>query len=388
MFNCECGHEFEASLNKISTENTWCPYCCFPPLKLCNNDCNNCLDKSFASHKKSKYWSNKNKLNPRDVFKSAKNKYIFNCECGHEFEASLNNINTHNKWCPYCSNPSQKLCDNIICNLCFNNSFASNEKSNNIIDKNKFNARFIFKSCSTKINFLCDNCNHTFEKTTNGIYSKNEWCPYCANKKLCDQKDCKYCLNKSFESHEKSKYWSNKNKLNPRDVFKSANNKYIFNCIDCNNEFSTILYNITNKYKPTWCPFCKNKTELKLYNEIVKAYNLKKQYKIEWCKKKSYLPFDFCIEENKIIIELDGPQHFKQVSNWSSPEEQFENDKYKQKCANENGYSIIRLLQEDVFNDKYDWKTELIDNIEKLKIDNIIQNIYMCKNNEYEHFIK
>ena len=69
------------------------------------------------------------------------------------------------------------------------------------------------------------------------------------------------------------------------------------------------------------------------------------------------------------------------------PEEQFKNDKYKEKCANDNGYSIIRLLQIDVFNDKYDWKNELINNIEKIKTDNIIQNIYMCKNNEYADFI-
>ena len=71
---------------------------------------------------------------------------------------------------------------------------------------------------------------------------------------------------------------------------------------------------------------------------------------------------------------------------WKSPEEQKERDKYKEKCANNNGYSVIRILQTDVFNDIYDWKTELINNIEKIKTDNIIQNIYMCKNNEYEQF--
>jgi very-short-patch-repair endonuclease len=120
---------------------------------------------------------------------------------------------------------------------------------------------------------------------------------------------------------------------------------------------------------------------IKIYPDIIH------QFKVDWCKKKKHLPFDFCIEENQIIIELDGGQHFIQVMNWSSPEEQFKNDKYKEKCANDNGYSIIRLLQIDVFNDKYDWKTELINNIEKIKTDNIIQNIYMCKNNEYKNFI-
>ena len=44
------------------------------------------------------------------------------------------------------------------------------------------------------------------------------------------------------------------------------------------------------------------------------------------------------------------------------------------------------LLQEDIFNDKYNLKTELLNNIEKIKTDIIIQNIYMCKNNEYQHF--
>jgi very-short-patch-repair endonuclease len=56
------------------------------------------------------------------------------------------------------------------------------------------------------------------------------------------------------------------------------------------------------------------------------------------------------------------------------------------KCANENGFSVIRILQEDVFKDKYDWLTELCENIEKNTNDNRVQNIYMCKNNEYKNF--
>ena len=57
------------------------------------------------------------------------------------------------------------------------------------------------------------------------------------------------------------------------------------------------------------------------------------------------------------------------------------------KCANNNGYSIIRILQEDVFYDTYNWLKELDDNIIKIKNDKIIQNIFMCKNNEYNNFL-
>jgi very-short-patch-repair endonuclease len=69
-----------------------------------------------------------------------------------------------------------------------------------------------------------------------------------------------------------------------------------------------------------------------------------------------------------------------------SPEETRKNDLYKMKCANENGFSVIRILQKDVYKNKYDWLDELVDTIEKIEEENKVQNIYMCKNNEYKDF--
>ena len=133
-----------------------------------------------------------------------------------------------------------------------------------------------------------------------------------------------------------------------------------------------------------------NKTEKKLYEQLLQIYpNIIHKLYADWCKnpnKNSYLPFDFVLKDKKIIIELDGRQHFVQVSIWKSPEEQFENDQYKEKCANDNGYSTIRIIQEDVWNDTYDWVNELKETIEQIVNEKIIQNIYLCCNNEYEHF--
>lgn len=135
------------------------------------------------------------------------------------------------------------------------------------------------------------------------------------------------------------------------------------------------------------CPICVNKTESKLYERMNIFYpQITTQFKQDWCKKIKHLPFDFCILEYKIIIELDGRQHFHQVWNWASPEVQFENDKYKQQCANENGFSVIRLLQEDVLYDTYDWVKELSDAIEELKSTKQTTNIYLSKNNEYNNY--
>jgi len=150
------------------------------------------------------------------------------------------------------------------------------------------------------------------------------------------------------------------------------------------NSYTDIPKLIYPNYNWDDSKFCFHKTEAKLYGIILSSYpTLLSQFTPEWVKPKR---FDFCIQEHNIIIELDGRQHFEQVSNWSTPEEQLDNDKYKEKCANDNGYSVIRILQEDVLNDTYDWKKELYKTIEELINGDEIANVYLCKNGEYDAF--
>ncbi len=135
------------------------------------------------------------------------------------------------------------------------------------------------------------------------------------------------------------------------------------------------------------CPTCYNKTEKKVYDYLINHYpGLTFQFKANWCKNPEtncYYPFDFCIKEKSVIIELDGIGHFEDVEHWkSSFEDRHAVDLVKQVDANENGFRVIRLMQEDVWSDKYDWLTELLKNIE----DDTKQNIFMCKNGEYDFF--
>jgi very-short-patch-repair endonuclease len=148
----------------------------------------------------------------------------------------------------------------------------------------------------------------------------------------------------------------NKNKKTPRQVLKYSCNKYYFNCNICKNEFESTLGHISNG---RWCPHCKFKTELKLFEWLKEKYsNVQKQITFDWSQNKRY---DFVI--NNIIIELDGAQHFVQVSNWQSPEKNKINDSLKNKLANENGYIMIRICQEIVLYDKEDWEKQLINAI-------------------------
>jgi very-short-patch-repair endonuclease len=390
-FDCiKCNHSFDTIIKNITMLNRWCSYCA--NRKLCeNNDCMICFNKSFASNEKSQYWNNDKNgdIKPRNVFKSIKSKFYFDCkECNHSFQSSLNQIN-NNSWCLYCAN--HKLCEKNDCKYCFNKSFASQEKSKYWSNKNdKIIPRQVFKKCGTKYWFNCFVCKHEFNTALSNLTDTNHWCPYCANQKLCKKDDCQLCFNKSFASNEKSKFWSNKNgDIIPRQIFKYSNNKYWFNCNICSKLFYSTLNGIVGQNR--WCPYCVNKTEQKLYNKLSDIFpKIKHQFKAKWCKNLNtnhYLPFDFVLIEDKIIIELDGPQHFIQVSNWKNPEEQFKNDKYKENCANNNGFSTIRIIQTDVFYDKFDWFTEINNIIEKIKKDKIIQNIYICKNDEYSLFV-
>ena len=98
------------------------------------------------------------------------------------------------------------------------------------------------------------------------------------------------------------------------------------------------------------------------------------------------MPFDFVLLQEKIIVELDDDADLTQVSNWKSLNHNRSRDIYKRNCADENGFSIIRLLQPDVLFDKYDWLQELTNNIDKIVSEKKVQNIYMCKNDEYKDF--
>lgn len=242
--------------------------------------------------------------------------------------------------------------------MCFDNSFASHPKAKYLSKKNDKTARQVFKSCNKKYIFDCK-CNHSSKISLDSIV-RGRWCSFCSDppQKLCNDENCISCFKNSFASHPMAKHWSNKNPKTQREVFKNANKKYVFTCPYCKHEYIAMLCDIATG---TWCNCLKNKTESKLLDFLSSNYNcdILKQKQFQWCKYTKMLPFDFCINKYRILIELDGRQHFEQVSNWGRPDEIHKRDIYKMRCANEKGYSVIRICQRDVWKDKNNWETKL-----------------------------
>lgn len=386
ILDCECGHEVTMPANQI-TRGTNCTYCSTNGTKkLCNADCAKCYAGSFASHEKARFWSPENDVTAREVFLGSKKKYIFNCECGHVIQKRPTDVVSLH-WCPYCCERGgdKKLCTDKNCMSCFNNSLASHPKEKFWnLEKNIVRPREVFKASSKKYWFSCE-CGHDIHVRISHINS-GIWCAYCASftSKLCDKDDCDHCFKRSFASHEKSKYWSPKNELKPRSVILNSNKEYYFVC----ERGHEIKLTASTVARSGWCGQCKNKTEVKLHEFLCARFETKIHPRFEWCKNPDsgkYLPLDFLVEALKIVVELDGDQHFRQISDWDPPDVQFAKDVFKQDRVLSNGYSVIRIYQKDVIHDKNDWQTKLLDAIKAYETPTIV---YISSGDQYGRMIE
>jgi hypothetical protein len=84
----------------------------------------------------------------------------------------------------------------------------------------------------------------------------------------------------------------------------------------------------------------------------------------------------------KIIFEIDGPQHYKQVSNWQSCIETQKRDRIKEDLASKQEINLVRLNQEDILYDKNNWNKTVNDFIQKKYECNDEIEIYDCADGE------
>ncbi len=362
-FKCgKCNHAFQSSLTQVSTKNTWCPYCANQ--KRCEletiENCSLCFKKCFASHDKSKFWNleKNNGIKALEISTSSDKKYWFRCDtCEHDFDMNIYDVVYKNLWCPFCSN--RRRCDvNKItdCSSCYSKCFSSHEKAKfwNYEKNNGIKPLEVSLNSNKKFWFTCSICKHDFDSNLGNIVNGN-WCPYCANTKRCDEVlivNCSFCWSHSFASNEKAKFWNyeKNNPLKPINLALNSPKKFHFICNLCHKDFQASLNNISNR--KSWCPHCKNKTESVVYGWLFDWYgdDVIPQATFPWALSNlnNNYKYDFFISTKRILVEVDGEQHFEQVGNWKSPDVTVENDVHKMKLALEHGITIIRIARLDV----------------------------------------
>lgn len=214
-------------------------------------DCIECHNRSFASHSKAAFWSDKNDANPREILKNSNKKFYFDCnECGHELYIPLNNI-TSGSWCKYCNRGL--LCDSEDCQVCFQKSMAAHPMGANWSSKNEISASRVGKGSETKYWFNCPDCKHEFQ-TAPALIKSNKLCHYCSNQYLCDATDCTYCFNKSCASTSIAKKWHTSNEKTARQVAIMSNKKVNLYCETCKHIMSMPPNKYNSRNDP--CSYC------------------------------------------------------------------------------------------------------------------------------------
>ena len=365
--NDKCLHSFDIvmyDVTRTDEKQSWCPYCSVPCKKLCGDDkCDQCFQKSAASHPNPKvlqFWDyDKNKLKPNQVPKAGSKKVWFKCDkCPHSFDIIMPSV-SRGVWCRFCA--GKDLCGDEDCLICTPKSAACIPQAVKCWDhsKNKLKPHEVPKFSNKKVWFKCDTCPHSFDMMMTGV-SNGGWCRFCAHQDRCGDISCKFCNEHSAAGIPRVlECWDyDKNKLKPHEVAKFAKEKFWFKGDTCEHSFDMCTGSIFNG---NWCRHCKNKTEAKAYAMLIAEYgeaNVVKEFKAEWNRnpdneKHCHLPFDFCV--GNLMLEIDGRQHFEPVAYWESdPADIQKRDRLKEDLAIANGYSVYRVLQEDVWNDKID----------------------------------
>jgi len=317
---------------KFECDNEHISYMSYDNLKS-GNKCNNCSPNKKKSFEFIKQYFQDNLCELLETeYVNGRTKMKYKCSQNHIVNTTYNSFMTGRR-----------------CNICSNNQKYSFEYINKYYIKNDcklLETEYI--NSNTKMKYLCK-----YGHVRNTTFSS-----FAAGKR------CGFCSKNDAHSFDYVYQYFKDNNLELIDTeYKNCMSKLKYLCIN-GHQSSISLNSVQNG---NGCGFCKNKTEAIILEYLENNYKLiTPQAKFDWCKQKRNLPFDFLLNDFQIILEIDGRQHFSQVSNWGPPEFTLKNDIYKSNLAINNDYKIIRIFQEDVYYNKFNWQELLKESIEIL----------------------
>jgi rubredoxin len=212
----------------------------------------------------------------------------------------------------------------------------------------------IYINWETKMKYECDNGHINYMHWNN--FKSGKRCPDCEGSK-------KKTIEEIREEFAKEDY-------------QLLDDIYINNSVPLNykcpkGHFSKISWG--NFLTGQRCKYCnESKGEEKIYNYLVSNdYKLKREYRMDKCRYKNPLPFDFAIlneaEELQCLIEYDGEQHFRSVDIFGG-DKAFESTKMRDQIKNQycqtNDIKLIRIPYTEINN-----------------VENILDN-FLFKNNQ------
>lgn len=321
-FREECGHEWESQIKSRTIRNGGCVYCSGQQVLSGFND--------FATRKPDMVhmWSKNNKISPKEVVAYTKQKVLWVCELGHEWDATVAQISGGGK-CPYCSSHRVLAGFNDLATHFPEIALEWN------YSKNSGKPSEFAKSANKKVWWKCTE-GHEWQATINARTSQKVSCGVCTNKKLLKG------TNDFATTHpELASEWSPKNAIKPDEVIAGNMKYFIWECTE-GHEWEQC---IGARKRGNGCPKCNVKTSRpeKLLREsfkpLLKTMNVDHTEYIKISdnmRAKQVDVFGETFEGEKIIVEYDG---------WYWHKDKLEKDFLITNTILENGYKIIRIRE-------------------------------------------
>lgn len=245
---------------------------------------------------------------------------------------------------------------------------------------NIINVRQLHKHNKQRIilTVLCSECGQRYDSQIDNIKAQKflGLCTSCAHKRSSNYK--RKSVDEIINIFKKEGY----EVITPKDKIKPKGKRTIyFTSVEIRNKYGDIYTTSCNNFLSRINYYrelahCDVKNEM-LKNESRLEYKVRQflqelnvQFKQEFrfmdCRGKKYpLPFDFCLyytEDKKLLIEVDGEQHFKRSSKFANNFKIIQkNDKTKNYYCKVNNIPLLRLSYKDIDSKNEIYKQKIID---------------------------
>lgn len=289
-------------------------------------------------------------------FKTEKNKMLFKCNCGNEFETTFERFRLRNKrQCNSCGFIEQLKKQSLSYDEV--KRYVTENSNSELLDTEYVNV-------NSKLKFKCK-CGEIFFKSFYKFKNKSKTCKKCSYLEISISQTFTIDFVKSFIESNGCTLLS--------EIYKSSEEIIDIKC-KCNNVYKT-TFNSFKNYNQIRCARCTRKMSKGeiLIEDFLKNNNFEyiKQYKFEDLKAdngKHYLKFDFAIiKDDELIqlIEFDGKQHEKPIDFYGG-NKAFEvlksNDRKKDEYCSNKGIKLHRIPYNEIKNINYILKNLLLVN--------------------------
>lgn len=314
---CTKGHEWEASPNERTSNETGCPFCSGHRVLENFNDL-----ATLYSLLAQEWDMEKNApLKPTEVTAgSGKKVWWKGSDCGHSWEAIIVNRTSHDQGCPVCANKKVVIGVNDLATTHPDLAAEWHPTKNGDLTP-----EMLVAGSNKSVWWQCPHCPYEWETSPNER-TQGKGCSVCSGQKVMKG------VNDLATTHpEIAKQWhpTKNDDLKPTDVTIGSSKKAWWHC-NHGHEWETFIYNrkTYDSKIGTDCPYCqmddsKGIMKVKSILDCLKIpYHCEQSF--EDCRHINLLRFDIVLRNKQKeiagLIEFDGQQHFEPVEYWGGVE--------------------------------------------------------------------